>query len=156
MFDIECNWSCLINDRTVKNCMGTSVKEGDNLQLFCDSPESSPVLEINLDITETRITSFITSDGERGGYLTSWITLTVSEDGWYVVVVSGTNQRGDAIAGVGTVFLAAGQSERVPVIVHIPQEIPAGTYTLYAGVYRLSEFPDRITSWSRSSTSMVR
>ncbi len=78
----------------------------------------------------------------RAQNFTARISMNATVDGWYVVVVSGTESGGESIAGVGTVYLAAGQSVTdMPIIVHIPSQATAGTYTLYAGAYAMDDYP---------------
>lgn len=60
------------------------------------------------------------------------------------MVVSGVNSEGEAIAGISTFYLNAGGELKVPVLVHIPQLAQTGSYNLYAGVYRLSDYPNAL------------
>ena len=67
--------------------------------------------------------------------------------GWYVVVVSGTESGGEGIAGIGTVYLTAGQSVTdMPVLVHIPSQATTGSYSLYAGAYAIGDYPANLAN----------
>ncbi len=101
----------------------------------------SVLLVINSEVKPAGISSLTVSDGRRGGNATAWVNVTSAENDWYVVVVSGVNSRGEAIAGISTFRLNAGEELRVPVLIHIPQLADTGRYDLYAGVYRFSEYP---------------
>ena len=61
-----------------------------------------------------------------------------------MVVVSGVDEQGEAIAGISTFHLDAGEELRVPVLIHVPQLADQGTYNLYAGVYRFNEYPENL------------
>ncbi|WP_086975916.1 outer membrane protein assembly factor BamB family protein [Archaeoglobus fulgidus] len=99
------------------------------------------LLKINADVKPAGISSLELSNGNRGGNITAWVNVTSASTDWYVVVVSGVGEQGEAIAGISTFRLNAGEELRVPVLIHIPQLADQGTYSLYAGVYRFSEYP---------------
>jgi hypothetical protein len=92
------------------------------------------------------INSFEVSNAVRGGNATAWINLTAMDEGWYVIVVSGTNN-GEGIAGISTAHLNANESLRVPVLISIPQQVSTGEYRLYTGVYELDDYPANILNW---------
>jgi len=104
----------------------------------------SVLLVINSHAKPVGISSLAVSDGNRGGDTTAWVNVTSAENDWYVVVVSGVNSEGEAIAGISTFYLNAGGELKVPVLVHIPQLAQTGSYNLYAGVYRLSDYPNAL------------
>ncbi len=101
-------------------------------------------LKINVDVMSAGISSLVLSNGNRGGNITAWVNVTSAEDNWFVVVVSGVGEQGEAIAGISTFYLNAGKELRVPVLIHIPQMADQGTYNLYAGIYRFSEYPGNL------------
>jgi len=75
------------------------------------------------------------------------INMSSTVTGWYVVVVSGVESGGEGIAGIGTVYLTASQSvTNMPVLVHIPSQATAGSYTLYAGAYAIGDYPANLAS----------
>uniref|UniRef100_A0A7C2SK25 Pyrrolo-quinoline quinone n=1 Tax=Archaeoglobus fulgidus TaxID=2234 RepID=A0A7C2SK25_ARCFL len=106
-----------------------------------DLETCSVLLVIRSDVKPAGVLSLEVSDGRRGGNVTAWVNVTSAENDWYVLVVSGVNGDGEAIAGISTFRLNAGEELRVPVLVHIPQLADKGKYNLYAGVYRLSDYP---------------
>lgn len=121
----------LIRNETIYYCYG----DGSSLDT-CQI-----LLEINSEVKPVGISYLEVSNGERGGNITAWVNVTAAESNWYVVVVSGVNGNGEALAGISTFHLNAGEELRVPVLVHIPQLAQTGTYSLYAGVYRFNEYP---------------
>jgi len=42
------------------------------------------------------------------------------------------------------VRLAAGEDAKIPVLIPIPQQTQTGSYSLYAGIYRLEDYPERV------------
>ncbi len=122
------------------------------------SPDESPyIVKIHVRITGgAKITGLNVSDGVRGGYATANASVEGLIDGWYVIVVSGTNDDGDSIAGVTVVRLSPGDSLTVPVIIPVPQQAQTGTYRLYAGIYRLSEYPEMVIDIYGSADCEVR
>ncbi len=121
------------------------------------SPDGSPyIVKIHVRIAGAEITHLNVSDGIRGGHAMANASVRGFVGGWYVIVVSGTNDNGDSIAGVSVVRLSAGESITVPVIISIPQQAQTGTYRLYAGVYRLSEYPERVIDIYGSADCEVR
>ncbi|MDD5446975.1 MAG: hypothetical protein PHY36_03720 [Methanocellales archaeon] len=83
----------------------------------------------------------------RAQNFTVRIAMSSTSTGWYVVVVSGTASGGEGIAGIGTVYLTAGQSvTNMPVLVHIPSQATLGAYTLYAGAYAIGDYPANLAS----------
>jgi len=104
----------------------------------------SVVLAINVSVKPAGVSGLSVSSAGLGGNATAYANVTASEEGWYVLVVSGVNNQGDCIAGISTFYLKKGESLRVPVLIHIPQRNSEGTYTLYAGIYRFSEYPEKI------------
>lgn len=102
------------------------------------------LLAINATVKPAGISSFATSSGSRGGNVTVWVNVSSAENNWYVLVVSGVNENGEAIAGISTFYLRAGEELEVPVLIYIPQLAQTGTYRLYAGVYRFEEYPTNL------------
>ncbi len=94
------------------------------------------------------ISSFtIESDSsEKGHSFTARLNITTSSDAvneWYVAVVSGVNDEGSSLAGIGTVYLNSNETvSNMPVLVHVPSTASEGLYKLYAAVYRLTNYPD--------------
>jgi hypothetical protein len=83
----------------------------------------------------------------RAQNFTVRVDMSATATGWYVVVVSGTASGGESIAGVGTVYLTAGQSVTdMPVLVHIPTQATTGSYSLYAGAYAIGDYPANLAS----------
>jgi hypothetical protein len=83
----------------------------------------------------------------RAQNFTVRVDMSSTATGWYVVVVSGTASGGESIAGVGTVYLTAGQSVTdMPVLVHIPTQATTGSYSLYAGAYAIGDYPANLAS----------
>ncbi len=118
-----------------------------------ETPENaSTMIKINVKVVPTSINSISVNAGQRGGNITAFIDITAVE-GWYVLVVSGTCD-GDSIVGIST-FHAKGDL-KVPVIVPVPQQVKAGKYKLYAGVYSLSKYPNNIITWSNAFEVEVR
>ncbi|NYT00257.1 MAG: hypothetical protein GKB99_00825 [Methanocellales archaeon] len=102
-------------------------------------------LTVNAVPASTTSLSIENPTASRAQNFTARISMSATVDGWYVVVVSGTESGGESIAGVGTVYLAAGQSVTdMPILVHIPSQATAGTYTLYAGAYAMDDYPTNL------------
>ncbi|MBC7109490.1 MAG: PQQ-binding-like beta-propeller repeat protein [Archaeoglobi archaeon] len=104
----------------------------------------SVILAVNLSVKPAGVWNLSVGTTTLGGNATAHAEVAAVEDGWYVLVVSGLNSDGDYIAGISTFYLKKGDSLRVPVLIHVPQKNSGGTYTLYAGIYRFSEYPDEI------------
>ncbi|MGB2728487.1 MAG: hypothetical protein WBD09_08415 [Halobacteriota archaeon] len=84
-----------------------------------------------------------------GQNFTARINVNTTENataGWYVVVVSGVNETtGEGLAGIGTVRMVKNDFvENMPVLVHIPPVTTLGDYELYAGLYRLEDYPSKL------------
>ncbi len=133
-----------------------NLKDGDLLIWYygCYDPntwqpslpiDSEYVIKINVEILKpVEIKSLSVSSVNRGGNLTAFVNISSRSSNWYVVVVSGVDSSGNSLAGISTFHLTAGQELRVPVLIHVPQLTPAGTYSLYAGVYRYDEYPENL------------
>jgi outer membrane protein assembly factor BamB len=100
------------------------------------------LLKINTEVKPAGVSSFEVLNGKIGGNLTAWVNITTTESNWYVVVVSGVNDSGESLAGLSTFYLEVGEELSIPVLVHVPQLAKTGTYRLYAGVYKYSEYPN--------------
>ena len=109
-------------------------------------PEKSPyVVKIKVKVpTKAYVTSLSVSNAFRGGFVNATVNVTALKNGWFVIVVSGTNANGDSIAGISMLKLNAGETVTVPVIIPIPQQIQTGKYELFAGVYELSDYPKEV------------
>ena len=110
------------------------------------TPEESPyVVKIKVKVpTKAYVTSLSVSNAFRGGFANATVNVTALKNGWFVIVVSGTNANGDSIAGISMVKLNAGETVAVPVMIPIPQQIQTGKYELFAGVYELSDYPKEV------------
>lgn len=104
----------------------------------------SVVLEIDASVKPVEISNISVSSAKLGGNATAWVSVEVWEKGLFVVVVSGLNEKGDYIAGVSTFYVGGEKSLEVPVLLHVPQRNSAGSYELYAGVYRFDEYPEKL------------
>ena len=109
-------------------------------------PDDSPyIVKIHVGVSGVaKITELRVTDGARGSYVNGTVYVEPFMDGWYAVVVSGTNSNGDSIAGVSVVRLSAGENIGIPVIIAVPQQAQTGIYRLYAGLYKLSEYPEKL------------
>ncbi|MGB2842109.1 MAG: PQQ-binding-like beta-propeller repeat protein [Halobacteriota archaeon] len=93
------------------------------------------------------ITSFTIESvsSKKGHRFTARLNITTSSDavnGWYVVVASGVNADGSSLAGIGTVYLNSNDTVNLmPVLIHVPPLAESGEYELYAGLYRLNNYP---------------
>ncbi len=103
---------------------------------------STVTLKINAEVSPIAITGVSVTPAKLCGNATAYVNVSSSKSGWFVLVVSGLNDKGDYIAGISTFHLSKGGSVRVPVLIHIPQRNSIGTYKLYAGVYELEGYPN--------------
>ncbi len=110
------------------------------------------VLRINATVEPVGISHFTVSSARIAGNATAWVNVTVTNSGWYVLVVSGTNSNGDYIVGLSTFYAQANKEIKVPVMIPVPQYVHAGTYTLYAGIYPFNQYPNVLLG--RSSTGV--
>jgi outer membrane protein assembly factor BamB len=146
----ELYWTYYINSEMPWSAMDkVEMSDGDTLYLIYgtgfETPENaSTMIKINVAVKPAGIESVSVSPGARGGNITAFVNVSTIE-GWYVLVLSGINAEGDSIAGVAT-FHSKGDL-RVPAIVAVPQQVKTGTYKLYAGIYRLEEYPDKLVSF---------
>lgn len=136
-----------------------NVSDGDTVIFWTrmgDSVKNAPnEVIIHVHAKEIEVNDLSVNDGKRGGNATAWVNVTALKYGWFVMVVSGTNAKGDSIAGVSTVKLENGETVKVPVIIPIPQLVQTGTYKLYAGVYELDSYPDELLAWYGSAECNV-
>lgn len=138
-----------------------NVSDGDTVRYWLwtsssDSAHNAPnsvIIEVNSK--PVRINNMTVTNAYRGGNATAWVNVTSFTDGWYVVVVSGTNN-GESVAGTSTVRFTAGQSLKLPVIVSVPQQVSKGDYELYAGIYKLEDYPNNILDWYGHRTCEVK
>lgn len=140
-----------------------NVSQGDTVRywLYTESSDSvhntpnSIIIEVNSK--SAYIENMTVNDASQGGNTTAWINATAFADGWYVIVVSGTNtNNGESVAGISTVRLTTGQSLKLPVIVSVPQQVSKGDYELYAGIYKLEDYPNNILDWYGHRTCEVK
>jgi len=116
------------------------------------SSKNAPYLvQVEVRTKLVDINSFSVENGTRGGFVNATVNITPYYTGWLAIVVSGTNGNGDSIAGVATVKVTYQQSVEVPVVISLPQQVQAGDYRLYAGIYRLDRFPDEISEYMTTS-----
>lgn len=138
-----------------------NVSDGDTVRYWLwtsssDSAYNTPnsvIIEVNSKTAY--INDMTVTNASRGGNATAWVNVTAFSNGWYVVVVSGTND-GESVAGTSTFRLTTGQNLRLPVIVSIPQQVEKGDYDLYAGVYNLNNYPNNILNWYGHQTCEVK
>ncbi|MDK2975438.1 MAG: hypothetical protein PWP08_1809, partial [Methanofollis sp.] len=117
--------------------------------------EADYVLVIDVTVARAVVAAPTVTDGARGGFVLAEVDASAEDRGWYVVVVSGTDAAGEGLAGTGTVYLNDNGTIRVPVLVSVPSQVSAGTYTLYAGIYRFDDYPDGLISHSGGSECTV-
>ncbi|MFN3384165.1 MAG: PQQ-binding-like beta-propeller repeat protein [Archaeoglobaceae archaeon] len=146
-------WLYYVNDEMAMLSIDKfELKDGDRVQLiytddFNVTPQNaSTMIVINVKIVPISINEVFATSGKIGGNITAFVNVTAIE-GWYVLVLSGLCDS-EAIAGIST-FYASG-ALRVPVLVPVPQQIKPGNCKLYAGVYRIEEYPEKIIAWSNA------
>ncbi|WP_067048345.1 outer membrane protein assembly factor BamB family protein [Methanofollis ethanolicus] len=160
------SWSIFVNGvATPAGLGGNDLVDGDRLTFYyCPfnsttyAPlidEAAYVVDINVTVTEATVGTPPLTNGTRGGYIITEVEASADRSGWYSIVVGGTNSGGDAIAGIGTVMLDAGETVRIPVIVSVPARTGTGTYTLYAGIYSLDNYPAGLISHSGGSECTI-
>jgi cobaltochelatase CobN len=149
----ETYWFVWVNDSPLSVGVNSyELSDGDAVYYFYDVWTKTPqnasyVIKINTKIEKAGISSFTASSAARGGNVTVWANITTMESGWFVLVVSGTNEEGEALAGVSTFYASSNEQVSVPVLIHVPQQLQTGTYRLYAGIYRLNEYPNNLLKW---------
>lgn len=160
------SWSIFINGAAAPAGLGANtLADGDRLAFYyCPTDpntwaplvdEASYIVTIDVSTADAAVSTPALDGGRRGGFVRAEVDAAAEHDGWYVVVVSGTNAAGHGIAGTGTVRLNAGETVAVPVLVAVPAQVSAGTYTLYAGIYRLDDYPTGLISHSGGSECIV-
>lgn len=143
-------WSFYVNDEMPWSALDkTELENGDTLYLIYGTGFETPdnattMLKINVEIKPAGINSVSANPGVRGGNISAFVNVS-AEEGWYALVLSGVNSEGDSLAGIAT-FYANGDL-RVPLLIAIPQQVKVGTYRLYAGIYKLEEYPEKLISW---------
>lgn len=153
------SWSIFVNGAAASAGLGANrLADGDRLTFYyCPTDPSTwaPLIDqaayrvsIAVDVAEAAVETPSLDGGQRGGFVLAEVDAAAEESGWYVVVVSGTNAAGEGIAGTGTVRLSGGETVTVPVLIAVPAQVSAGTYTLYAGIYRLEDYPAGLISHS--------
>jgi len=137
------------------------IKDGDRVYWYYyekdgDNPINSRyVIKIDVRADRAFIEAFNVSEGRRGGNATAWVKVSSLNEGWYVVVVSGTGD-GESISGISTVHMGENENITIPVIINVPQQVHAGNYTLHAGIYALESYPNQIINWTGSKSCEVR
>ncbi len=152
---IRDGWWCYnVNDEFPMN--GTNkypVRDGDVVYFWLwkssgDNKENAPnEVIIRVHMKDAKINDLTVSSAKLGGNATAYVNVTAYSSDWFVVVVSGLNDDGDYIAGISTFYLKAGESLKIPVLIHIPQRNTVGTYKLFAGIYELSSYPNKLIDW---------
>lgn len=137
------------NEMPLSSLDNTELKNGEKLYLiygtgFETIDNATTMIKINVEIKPAGINGVSANSGIRGGNISAFVNVS-AEEGWYALVLSGVNSEGDSLAGVAT-FYSKGDL-RVPVLVSIPQQVKVGTYRLYAGVYKLEDYPEKLISW---------
>ncbi len=122
------------NGESINYCYG----DGSSLD------SCSILLKIKCNVTPAGVSNLTVTSARLAGNATAFVNIGSSKSGWFVVVVSGLNDKGDYIAGISTVYLKQGESLDVPVLIHVPQRNTVGTYKLYAGVYEFKDYPNKI------------
>ncbi|WP_220682835.1 PQQ-binding-like beta-propeller repeat protein [Methanofollis formosanus] len=146
------SWSIFINNQSAPRGLGgNTLDDGDLLEFFyCPVNETTyaplideadAVVRIRVSMSDATLSALTLTDGSRGGNLRADVTASAMNEGWYVIVVSGTDGNGESLAGAGTVHLAAGESVEVPVLVTVPLQAKTDTYTLHAGIYQIDDYP---------------
>ncbi|MEM2716105.1 MAG: PQQ-binding-like beta-propeller repeat protein [Archaeoglobaceae archaeon] len=142
-------WTYYLNDESLWAGLNQiELSNGDRLYLLYgtgfETPENATtMIKINVAVKSAGIKDISASNGARGGNITAFVNVS-TEEGWFVLVLSGLGN-GDSIAGVST-FYAKGDL-RVPVLVAIPQQVKTGIYRLYAGIYKLEDYPEKLITW---------
>lgn len=160
------SWSIFVNGVAAPAGLGANaLADGDELTFYyCPTDpvtwaplidQAAYVVSIDVDVAEAAVEAPSLDGGQRGGFVLAEVDAAAENDGWYVVVVSGTNAAGEGIAGTGTVCLSGGETVTVPVLVAVPAQVGAGTYTLYAGIYPLDDYPAGLISHSGGSECIV-
>jgi outer membrane protein assembly factor BamB len=160
------SWNIFINGAAAPAGLGANdLADGDELTFYyCPTDpvtwaplidQATYVVSIDVEVAEAAVETPSLADGQRGGFVRAEVDAAAEESGWYVVVVSGTDTAGEGIAGTGTVRLNAGETVTVPVLVSVPAQASAGTYTLYAGIYPLEDYPAGLISHSGGSECIV-
>ena len=157
-------WITEVNGQGItKGMQFVNVSDGDTVTFWLfpnnavwgsvNAKNAPYIVEVRVNAKLVEINGVSAGSGLRGGYVNATVNITSYYTGWISIVVSGTNANGDSIAGITTVRVAHQQMLEVPVMLAVPQQISTGTYTLYVGVYRLSEFPDRIAEYTTAGTA---
>ncbi len=143
-------WTFYVNSEMPWSAIDkVEVKDGDALYLIYgagfETPENATtMIKINIAVKPVGINDISVKAGTRGGNITAFANVSAIE-GWYALVLSGVNSDGESLAGVAT-FYSKGDL-RVPVLVAVPQQLKVGTYRLYAGIYKLEEYPHKLVSF---------
>ncbi|GAB7015113.1 outer membrane protein assembly factor BamB family protein [Methanogenium cariaci] len=160
------SWAIYLNDAPTMAGLGANnLADGDTLTFyFCPSDpetfeylidEATYIVEIDVKVSPVAVSDVTVTDAARGGMAQAQVTVKALDAGWYVVVVSGVNTGGDSLAGIATVHLDAGSPMDIPALIAVPQHTQTGTYTLYAGVYTLDDFPDNLLNHSEGVECVI-
>ena len=154
-----CGWSYWVNYPNEEMPMVGSdsyyLKDGDTVIWYygCWNRSNTPadsdhVIKIKVGIEKPiRVRDVSVKSSTLGGNVTAFVNVSSLSSGWYVLVVSGLNGNGDYIAGISTFEIDSGETLRIPILIHIPQRNTVGTYNLYAGLYRLENYPNDLIDW---------
>lgn len=151
-------WMTEVNGQGISRGMqSVNVSDGDvvtfwlypsNAPLGSVSSKNAPYLvQVEVKAKIADMNEFSVINGSRGGFINATVNITPYYTGWLAIVVSGTNDNGDSIAGIATVKVTHQLSVEVPVMISLPQQVQAGDYRLYVGIYRLDRFPDEISEY---------
>jgi len=151
-------WITEVNGKQISEGLQfVNVSDGDVVTFWFNPPNASGnvsagnapyLVEVKVKVKLVTINELEVSSASRGGFASATLNLTSHHSGWLVVVVSGTNENGDSIAGISTVKMEEGDVLEIPVKIPIPQQVQTGNYTLYAAVYKLSEYPEKISEYT--------
>ncbi|KAF1078782.1 PQQ-binding-like beta-propeller repeat protein [Methanogenium sp. MK-MG] len=160
------SWSIYLNGAPAPVGLGANdLTDGDTLTFyFCPTDpdtwaalidEATYIVEIDVTVSPVAVSDVVVTDAARGGMAQAQVTVKAQDAGWYVVVVSGVNSGGDSLAGIATVQLDAGTPMDIPALIAVPQQAQTGTYTLYAGVYTLDDYPNGLLNHSEGVECVI-
>jgi len=118
----------------------TAISQG-NTSVFDYVNTTTTVVFWTVNITDFWIENTPANRGQSFKARLNLTTTAAAEEGWYVIVVSGTGPESEGIAGTGTMDLTPGSVvNKIPVLVQIPAVAKIGPYDLIASVYTHDEY----------------
>ncbi|MGB2841568.1 MAG: hypothetical protein WBC40_03685 [Halobacteriota archaeon] len=118
----------------------TAISQG-NTSVFDYVNTTTTVVFWTVNITDFWIENTPANRGQSFKARLNLTTTAAAEEGWYVIVVSGTGPESEGIAGTGTMDLTPGSVvNNIPVLVQIPAVAKIGPYDLIASVYTHDEY----------------